>query len=230
MTQAKATAGSKKRRKRPWTISARAKRMFHWSRLIHVYLSTLFLGLLVFFSITGLLINHSDWIKSPAKEGEFEKPIPADVLALWADYNWDEASELPETKTILTFLKNSYGLVAPKEVKVDNEAHELTFDFQMASSYVFVTALPDDKALRFEHREFGFWQVMGDLHKGRNSGANWSLLIDLSAIAMILFSLTGLFILFQNMKQRRIGSILTLGGLLLPILIYYLLVPRFYGV
>lgn len=230
MSQTIATAASKKRRKRPWIISARAKRIFHWSRLIHVYLSTLFLGLLIFFSITGLLINHSDWIKSPADEGQFEKPIPADVLASWEGFDWSEAGELPETKPILTFLKNSYGLVHPKEVKVDNEAREISFDFQMASSYVFVTAGADDKSLRFEHRNFGFWQVMGDLHKGRNSGSSWSLLIDVSAVAVILFSLTGLFILFQNMKQRRIGSLLTVGGLLLPVLIYYLLVPRFYGV
>jgi hypothetical protein len=230
VNQVTTVSANKKRRKRPWTISARAKRMFHWSRLIHVYLSTLFLGLLIFFSITGLLINHNEWIKSPAKEGEFEKPIPAEIMANWSSYNWNEAAELPETKSILAFLKNSYGLVNPKEVKIDNEAHELTFDFQMASSYVFVTAMADEKSLRFEHREFGFWQVMGDLHKGRNSGANWSLLIDISAVAMILFSLTGLFILFQNMKQRRIGSILTLGGLVLPVLIYYFLVPRFFGV
>lgn len=203
--------------------------MFHYSRLVHIYLSTLFLGLLIFFSITGILLNHTDWMKSDAKEGEITRELPPETLSRWENHAWNEGEELPDTKELLGVLKKDYGLAGPKEVKVDTDLREVTFDFQMASSYVFVTASGEEKTLRLELREFGFWQVMGDLHKGRNSGASWSWLIDISAVGMILFSLTGLFILFQNMKHRRIGSLLTIAGLALPILIYWFLVPRFFG-
>ena len=39
---------------------------------------------------------------------------------------------------------------------------------------------------------FGLVAVINDLHKGCDSGSGWSVVIDLSAVLMVLVSLTGL--------------------------------------
>ena len=218
-----------KRKKKPWTVSKRAKAVFQFSRLLHVYSSTLFLALLIFFSATGILLNHTDWLKADAVEGQLEKDIPASLQAELSGFASAEEDNLPEAKGVLKLLRDEYGLRGPKEVNYDFEAKELTFDFQMTSSYVFVTVRPEEKNMTLEYRKFGFWQIMSDLHKGRNSGTSWAWLIDVSAVGMIIFSITGLIILLQNLKQRRLGLILAFGGLVLPVFIYWFLVPRFWG-
>lgn len=218
-----------RRTRKPWTVSRRARKLFHYSRLAHIYLSAVFLGLLVFFCVTGILLNHTEWLQGKAEEGVIERPLLPAVLDAWKDHSWDDGTDLPEMRLLLEHLAAEYGLRGPKEVRTDNELREVTFDYQMASSYVFVIVNAEQQSMRFEYRKFGLWQILGDLHKGRNSGRSWSWLIDISAAAMILFSLTGLFILLQNLKHRRVGLILTACGLTLPVLVYFLLVPRFLG-
>ncbi|QDV71280.1 hypothetical protein Poly24_50150 [Rosistilla carotiformis] len=50
--------------------------------------------------------------------------------------------------------------------------------------------------------------IMNDLHKGRDSGPAWSLLIDGSAILMAIMSLSGFGLLFY-LKKRRVAGVLT---------------------
>jgi hypothetical protein len=66
----------------------------------------------------------------------------------------------------------------------------------------------------------GWVGVMNDLHKGRDSGKTWGLLIDLSAILMILVSLTGLVMLFFLKKKRLNGVIVMVVGGLVVYLVY----------
>ena len=47
----------------------------------------------------------------------------------------------------------------------------------------------------------GFVAVINDLHKGRDTGRAWSVVIDASAIVLILISLTGLVLLFYLKRQ-----------------------------
>ena len=71
----------------------------------------------------------------------------------------------------------------------------------------------------------GFIAVINDLHKGRDTGPVWSVLIDVSAVLMTLISLTGLVLLFY-LKLRRIpGVIVALVGTILAIVLYRLGVP-----
>jgi hypothetical protein len=67
---------------------------------------------------------------------------------------------------------------------------------------------------------------MNDLHKGRHTGEYWSWLIDISAVFMLLFSFTGLIILFQQLKRRGTGLWLLMWGTATPVLIYLIWVPR----
>src|SRR5262249_52878217 len=53
----------------------------------------------------------------------------------------------------------------------------------------------------------GFVALINDLHKGRDTGPVWSVLIDVSAVLMTVISLTGLVLLFY-LKLRRIPGLI----------------------
>jgi len=71
----------------------------------------------------------------------------------------------------------------------------------------------------------GFFGLINDLHKGRDSGKGWSLLIDISAVLMVLVSMTGLFMMFFLKKKRFAGFLIALIGLVLSYLVYIIWVP-----
>jgi len=58
----------------------------------------------------------------------------------------------------------------------------------------------------------GLVAVLNDLHKGRDSGRGWSVVIDVSAVLLTLVSLTGLLLLFFVYKRRTSGLILAAAG------------------
>ena len=58
----------------------------------------------------------------------------------------------------------------------------------------------------------GWVAVLNDLHKGRDSGRGWSVVIDVSAVLLTLVSLTGLLLLFFVYKRRVSGLILAAAG------------------
>jgi hypothetical protein len=71
----------------------------------------------------------------------------------------------------------------------------------------------------------GFVAVLNDLHKGRDAGPGWSLLIDVSAVLLTLVSLTGLVLLFFVYKRRTSGLILTAAGAVICWLVWLRFVP-----
>ncbi len=58
----------------------------------------------------------------------------------------------------------------------------------------------------------GFIAVINDLHKGRDTGPVWSVVIDISAVLLTVISLTGLVLLFYLKLRRKPGVIVALLG------------------
>ena len=69
----------------------------------------------------------------------------------------------------------------------------------------------------------GLVAVINDLHKGRDTGKTWSLVIDASAIFMTVVSLTGLLLLLFLKKRRTSGLLWTLIGLGVCVALYVFL-------
>ena len=76
----------------------------------------------------------------------------------------------------------------------------------------------------WESTDRGWIAWLNDLHKGRNAGPWWSWFIDLFAVACVLFSLTGLFLLQMHARQRPSTWPVVGLGVLLPALIALLLI------
>jgi len=197
--------------------TAKAKKLFTLCRWLHIYTSCALFSLLLFFCITGITLNHQEWTDSSAEKiSSFNLPKQ---LAEEKD------GEYP-VKKIQAYVEQVTGLASPRSVDIAIEISEITYDYPLPAGYAFITVLLDEKRVEIEHGQSGLLALLNDLHKGRHSGVQWSWLIDISAILMAFFTLTGVIILFQNSKHRRSASVILLLGTFTPILIYLLAVPR----
>ena len=66
---------------------------------------------------------------------------------------------------------------------------------------------------------------MNDLHKGRNTGLAWSILIDASAIVLVFISLSGLVLLFYLKLRRVPGLVVAVIGAIIVLALFLLGVP-----
>lgn len=74
-------------------------------------------------------------------------------------------------------------------------------------------------AVEYERTDRGWVSYLNDLHKGRNTGAAWRWFIDVFAVACLVFTVSGLFLLQMHARQRRSTWPWVALGLVLPALI-----------
>ena len=67
-----------------------------------------------------------------------------------------------------------------------------------------------------ERTSRGLVSYLNDLHKGRNAGPAWGWLIDVFAVACLVFSATGLAPLQMLARNRRATWALVAAGVLVP--------------
>lgn len=165
-------------------------------------------------------MNHADWFDSRADSGVLEVVLPDAQSRMLTE-------ALHNQTPLIAYLSGHHGLSQPRSVEVDLEAEEISLDYPMPAGFAFVTIVPADALLEIEYQTGTLIAWLNDLHKGRHTGAVWSLVIDLSALLMTFFALTGTVLLFQNPKYRSGGGISVIAGLLAPWLIAVLWIPSF---
>ena len=184
-------------------------------------MSTALFSLLIFFSVTGVTLNHLEWISSKKEPQLWQGQVDQIVL--------DEFRP-PATDLLLEWMGTKHSLTAASNIEWDEDAQEVLLDYPFPAGYAYVIVNVTDGHYSIDFQNGSFWQILNDLHKGRHAGQAWSWLIDISALFMLLFSITGLIILWQNRPKRKLGITLTLLGTATPILMFFLLVPNLSGV
>lgn len=218
------------KRKSRKSVSQRLWRNFaSISRILHIYFSSFLFTLLILFCITGVILNHLDWLDGTNTDGDIELKIPADILKQIDSSADFQLNTLPLNELQMLF-SSKYELQNASSIDFDDEISELIFDYQIPAGYAAAIVDLNTNLITLEYRQGSSWSIMSDLHKGRHSGKAWSWVIDLSAILMIFFSLTGILILFQNKKHRYRAMLFVVIGTISPLLIYFLWVPRLSGV
>lgn len=204
------------------------KRVLYSScRALHIYLSTALLFLLILFCASGIVLNHVDWLKNDKNNGVHNIPLPL-TLTNQAEKNLHNLPALyPE---IEAYLASQHGLTKVKSIDWEKEDALVMLDYPLPAGFAFAELDFISGELNLEYQTGGFLSLIGDLHKGRHSGEAWSWVIDISAVLMILFAITGMIILFQNRKKRLVGIWLTVLGVATPIVIYLCWVPQLKGV
>lgn len=199
------------------------RRFFTFARLLHIYISTFLFGLLVFFCLTGITLNHR-WYGDSDKS-DHKTILLSDIQIMeWGldkKNNWK-----PELSKINNYFNLAHGFPHAHRIDIDDANKELHFDFKVPAGFANAVIQASDKTLHLEREQGGFLSIVNALHKGRYSGKTWFWIIDISAIVMMIFSITGIIILFHGKKHRIGGSILTILGIATPFFLYLLFVPN----
>lgn len=197
---------------------------FSWSRTLHIYISTALFTLLVFFCVSGITLNHASWfVSSTSSQTSLQLP-EALITQLAVSDDEDQAWPL-DMVGLHQFIKQELSLKNPRTVTADRDMAEIELDYPLPAGYAYVVVDVSSGEVMVEHEEGNVWALINDLHKGRHTGEFWSWIIDISAGLMLLFALTGLFILFQLRKRRRTGIMAVMVGTITPFIFYWLFVP-----
>lgn len=192
--------------------------LYNSSRWLHIYLSTALFSLLLFFCISGLVLNNMHWLDETSNDVQLEVELPQ-------DWQW-QTDELQQLMPVISvWLSKEYNLPHPRNVEFDPDFGEIIFDYSLPAGGALATVSVADKLLILEYQQAHWMNIWTDLHKGRHSGAVWSWVIDISAVLMLLFALTGFIILFQNRNKRGAGFVTAVAGTLTPFVIYLIFVP-----
>jgi uncharacterized protein len=193
--------------------------IYRQSRLWHGYLSAFAFLALIFFAVTGLLLNHPEWV--PAKEDP--KPLEATATVSPADLKAAQASADP-AKTLAEALRKQVklrGAYQSGEV-MDGEA-QIRLEGPTGSSDIFID-LATGKA-EITVAKAGFVTTINELHRGKNAGAAWKAVIDASAILVLALSVIGYVLFFSLRFRLRTSLILTGASLAVLVGIIWLFVP-----
>lgn len=201
--------------------------LYSTSRALHIYISTALFFLLILFCVSGIVLNHIDWLKNDKNNGQVTATIPAELVTK-ANAQLDTLPTLyPE---IEAFLAKQYSLTKVKSIEWEKEDALVMIDYPLPAGFAYAELDFTTGELNLDYQTGGFLSLISDLHKGRHSGAVWSWVIDISAVFMIIFAITGMIILFQNRKKRNLGVWITLLGVATPLVIYLCWVPQIKGV
>lgn len=171
-----------------------SKSSLSYARIIHVYVSMALLLLMLFFAVTGITLNHPNWFSGADQEPLREQvAIPSYLLPVDAqDPQWRLAAG--------HWLKSEWAMdIASADISED----EISLVNKGPGTYRSVTLDLLDAKAYVESIDYGVVAVLNDLHKGRNTGTVWAWILDLSAVLIILFSLTGAYLLLPQTKRLK---------------------------
>ncbi|OBY75778.1 PepSY-associated TM helix domain-containing protein [Acinetobacter gyllenbergii] len=183
---------------------------YRHARYVHGWLSAFAFIVLIFFAATGLLLNNPDWFKSSNDEQIVKLTLPAAFVSAI------QKQENP-TQAILDFVRDKQPLIGRyKSSEVMDGEVMIRLESPAGSTDLWV--LMDEGQVEITQKPASTVSLLNDLHRGKNVGATWHWLIDISAIIIILLSLAG-YILFLTIKTRLIPHLLLTAASLLTIIL-----------
>ncbi len=202
------TAAAARPHHKPWK-----RRFAIWSRWMHTYVLMASFAILLFFAATGLTLNHAEWFAGQQRTIQ----LKGSVESAWLRGTVRKLE-------IVEHLRQAHGIRgAMSDFRVDDAQCSVSFKGPGYTADAFI----DRSTGAYDLTETwnGFWAVMNDLHKGRDSGRVWAWVIDLSAALMVVVGLSGFVLIFLLAKGRLSGLVIAGTGALICWGLYFRLVP-----
>jgi hypothetical protein len=180
---------------------------------------------LLFFSVTGITLNHADWFSGVQSSTDAEGTL---------DVRWVRAREetLPDADLlagvdrlqVVEHLRKTHGIRGALAGFIADEREcVVTFKGPGYSADAFIDR--GSGSYRLNQTSQGFVAVMNDFHKGRDTGSRWSAVIDVSAGLLTFASLSGLTLLFYIKRRRAAGLAVALVATLAVVAVMVWLAP-----
>lgn len=181
--------------KRPKSISEK-KTTSIWRR-VYMYVSVLSFVVVLFFSATGLTLNHAGWFNGKVVKHNYSGNVPI----AWV--NVTDATQIKKLE-IVELLRKSYdikGYVSDFLIK-DGQC-SISFKGPGYSADAFIVR--KDGSFKVTELKMGVGALLNDLHKGSNTGKGGNWFIDVSAVFLALVSLSGLMMLLLGRTKKISG-------------------------
>ena len=210
------------------TNSFKNKKVQLWARRLHIYISMALLLVVLFFSITGITLNRPHLYVAESPQ------VVRNILTIPDRFCVLEQGKFSVDKApLLNYLATEGKLSGkPSAMQLFSEVEEgklvegeISLDYKGPgfNSTVFIDLVTQEAEIETTH--YGVIAVLNDLHKGRNSGQVWAWFIDISALLMIFFVLTGVCLLVPKKKSFSLGLKWTAFGSVISLLLYLFAVP-----
>jgi hypothetical protein len=190
-------------RRQPRAMPAWKINFYRQCRLWHGYLSAFAFIALMFFSLTGILLNHPEWLR----QGEIA-PLETGLKLRGGDI----AAALKQDDAPLALAKLIEGRDGIRGAytsgEIDGEEAFLRFDGVTGNTSVTLDlSSGEGEAVQ---RKSDAVTIINDLHRGKNAGQAWKLLIDITSLLFLVLSLIG-YILFFSLRYRLTQTLLLTG-------------------
>jgi uncharacterized protein len=186
-------------------------------RQLHWISAALSLFGLCFYAFTGFALNNEDLFKAKHDVTRTLKPIPASLIA-------NPISE--QNKVLSSNVRGELSALLGVEMtdaKVRVDQGKISLSIPSPGVKTIVTIDQAGGMLTLEQDKRGFISALTDLHKGKNVRPIWGFAINSMAISVLVFALSGLYLLVQQARQRGITWPLIVGGTFIPIFFAWLI-------
>jgi hypothetical protein len=216
------------------------------ARTIHVYLTLFGLTLILFFAVTGFMLNHTEWFlpddtKLEKQTRKESRDLPRDKLpgGKLPTPNPETGEATGDEKlAVVEALRKEFDVRGEMSsfgfVKDDNDKYQIKVEFKRAggetSATIDVESAKTDVAFVYQ----GWAMVMTDLHRGnrgnlsnevKRTGRVWSFVIDATCFLLLIISATGLVMWWSLKSRGKWGAALFLLGTATSVAAYYWFVP-----
>ncbi|PHX04275.1 PepSY-associated TM helix domain-containing protein [Vibrio splendidus] len=209
-------------------MSLKSRAVQSWARRLHVYISMALLFVVLFFSVTGITLNRPELFES--SQPNIQRSTLELPTSLFTIQDGRLKADESAFETFLFEEANLSGVPSGLDIYAEIEDGELligevSMDFKgpgyNASVFVDVTS----EMVEVETTNYGAIALLNDLHKGRNSGEVWKWFIDITALLMIFFVLTGVCLLLPKKKTLNTSIKWMVFGSAISLAIYFVAVP-----
>lgn len=203
-------------------MSSRRGFWFKHLRQWHWVSSAACLAGMLLFSVTGITLNHAADI--PAKPrvmratAALPEPLKAD-LARAAE----QGGKSPVPAALAAWARGALSVTLEGREAEWNDG-ELYVSLPRAGGDAWLTADLASGEVVYELTDRGWVAYLNDLHKARHTGIAWKVFVDVFAVASVVFTLTGLALLWFHGAHRPSTWPLVAFGLALPLLLAVLFV------
>ena len=209
-------------------LNIRFAKLMRW---LHIYVSMFGLAAVLFFSVTGITLNHPDWFFGECRAaGPGRGPGRPEMAARGHAGSGrrrhragepDRSERSPSWRSSSTCARRTAVRGALADFRVDESECMVSFKGPGYAADAFIDR--ESGHYNLTQTSHGFIAVINDLHKGRDTGPVWSAVIDISAVVLTVISLTGLILLFYLKLRRGPGLVVSLIGAAVVVAICLLL-------
>ena len=196
----------------------RSRKSF-WLKQLHTWhwmSSAVSLIGLMLFAITGFTLNHAAEIEASPASIERTAQLPP---ALLARVKPDDApdSKKPLPADVAKFVGEKLEMPTAGDAEWSIDTVYLALPRPGGDGWISIDR--ETGAVTSEVSSRGWVAYLNDLHKGRNSGPVWKWFIDIFVLACVVFTLTGLVLLWMHSRHRKSTWPLVAAGLVIPALL-----------